>query len=137
MRRMTITAHQAKAVLEAGEAKAIALGVPMNVVVLDAGAHLKAFLRMDGALLGSIDVAQRKARTSALFRAPSEAIWEYCKPGAPAPGLELSNGGLAPFGGGLPLRGREGAMIGAVGVSGGSVEQDLEVARAAAAALVP
>lgn len=134
---MTITAHQAKAVLEAGEAKAIALGVPMNVVVLDAGAHLKAFLRMDGALLGSIDVAQRKARTSALFRAPSEAIWEYCKPGAPAPGLELSNGGLAPFGGGLPLRGREGAMIGAVGVSGGSVEQDLEVARAAAAALVP
>lgn len=137
MRRMTITAHQAKAVLEAGEAKAIALGVPMNVVVLDAGAHLKAFLRMDGALLGSIDVAQRKARTSALFRAPSEAIWEYCKPGAPAPGLELSNGGLAPFGGGLPLRGREGAMIGAVGVSGGSVEQDIEVARAAAAALVP
>ena len=134
---MTITAHQAKAVLEAGEAKAIALGVPMNVVVLDAGAHLKAFLRMDGALLGSIDVAQRKARTSALFRAPSEAIWEYCKPGAPAPGLELSNGGLAPFGGGLPLRGREGAMIGAVGVSGGSVEQDIEVARAAAAALVP
>ncbi|MGD9880480.1 MAG: heme-binding protein [Reyranella sp.] len=134
---MTITTDQAKAVIEAGETKAVALGVPMNIVVLDAGAHLKAFLRMDRALLGSIDVAQRKARTSALFRAPSEAIWDYCKPGAPAPGLELSNGGLAPFGGGLPLIGREGAMIGAVGVSGGSVGQDLEVARAAAAALIP
>lgn len=137
MRPMTITTDQAKAVIEAGETKAVALGVPMNIVVLDAGAHLKAFLRMDRALLGSIDVAQRKARTSALFRAPSEAIWDYCKPGAPAPGLELSNGGLAPFGGGLPLIGREGAMIGAVGVSGGSVGQDLEVARAAAAALIP
>lgn len=137
MRRMTITTDQAKAVIEAGETKAVALGVPMNIVVLDAGAHLKAFLRMDRALLGSIDVAQRKARTSALFRAPSQTIWDYCKPGAPAPGLELSNGGLAPFGGGLPLIGREGAMIGAVGVSGGSVDQDLEVARAAAAALIP
>jgi uncharacterized protein GlcG (DUF336 family) len=134
---MTISTHQAKAMLEGGEAKAIAIGVPMNIVVLDAGAHLKVFLRMDGALLGSIDVAQRKARTSALFGAPSEAIWEYCKPGAAAPGLELSNGGLAPFGGGLPLRRSDGEMIGAVGVSGGSVEQDLDVARAAIAALVP
>lgn len=134
---MMITTQQARAVLEAGEAKAIAIGIAMNIVVLDAGAHLKAFVRMDGALLGSIDVAHRKARTSALFGAPSEALWEYCKPGAPAPGLELSNGGLAPFGGGLPLRSRAGAMIGAVGISGGTVEQDLDVARAAAAALVP
>jgi uncharacterized protein GlcG (DUF336 family) len=131
-----ITIRQAEAIIDAGEAKAVALGVPMNIAVLDTAAHLKAFLRMDGALLGSIDVAQRKARTSALFRAPSEALWEYCKPGAPAPGLELSNGGLAPFGGGLPLLTPAGTMIGAVGVSGGSVEQDLAVARAAAAALL-
>lgn len=131
-----ITIQQAEAIIDAGKASAVALGVPMNIAVLDTAAHLKAFLRMDGALLGSIDVAQRKARTSALFRAPSEALWEYCKPGAPAPGLELSNGGLAPFGGGLPLLTPAGTMIGAVGVSGGSVEQDLAVARAAAAALL-
>lgn len=132
-----ITIQQAKAVIDAAETKATALAVPMNIAVLDTAAHLKAFLRMDGALLGSIDVAQRKARTAALFRAPSEALWEYCKPGAPAPGLELSNGGLAPFGGGLPLLAADGTIIGAVGVSGGSVEQDLAVARAAAAALAP
>jgi uncharacterized protein GlcG (DUF336 family) len=132
-----ITIQQAKAAIDAGETQAIALGVPMNIAVLDMAAHLKAFLRMDEALLGSIDVAQRKARTAALFRAPSEALWEYCKPGASAPGLELSNGGLAPFGGGLPLLAADGTMIGAVGVSGGSVGQDLAVARAAAAALAP
>jgi uncharacterized protein GlcG (DUF336 family) len=91
---------------------------------------------MDGAVLGSIDVATRKATTAALFQARSEAVWEYCKPGAPAPGLELSNGGLAPFAGGIPLRGRGGEMLGAIGVSGGAVAQDLEIAEAGVAALV-
>ena len=106
--------------------------MPVNIAVLDAGAHLKAFGRMDGAVLGSIDVARRKATTAVLFHARSEAVWDYCKPGAPAPGLELSNGGLAPFGGGIPLQpsGRHG-LIGAVGVSGGSVAQDVEIAEAA------
>jgi uncharacterized protein GlcG (DUF336 family) len=104
------------------------------VAVLDAGAHLKAFRRMDGAVLASIDIAISKARTAALFQVNSEAVWEYCKPGAPAPGLELTNGGLAPFGGGIPLRDRDGIVIGAVGVSGGTVAQDMEVAQAALAA---
>ena len=106
----------------------------MVVAVLDAGVHLKAFVRMDGAPLGSIDVALRKASTAALFGVRSEAVWEYCKPGAPAPGLELTNGGLAPYGGGVPLRG-EGELVGAVGVSGGAIAQDLEIAEMAAAAL--
>jgi uncharacterized protein GlcG (DUF336 family) len=128
------TTSQSRNMLAAGEARAAALGVPVNLVVLDAGAHLKAFVRMDGAALGSIDVAVRKARTSVFFQAPSEAVWEFCKPGAPAPGLELSNGGLAPFGGGIPLKGRDGETLGAVGVSGGTVLQDLEIARAAVAA---
>ncbi|MDY0039349.1 MAG: heme-binding protein [Desulforhabdus sp.] len=129
-----MTTHQARAIISAAEAKATAMGVPVNVAVLDSGAHLKAFSRMDDAPLGSIDVAIRKARTAVLFEVNSEAVWEYCKPGAPAPGLELTNGGLAPFPGGIPLKGSDGTMQGAVGVSGGSVEQDFEIAQAALAA---
>jgi uncharacterized protein GlcG (DUF336 family) len=83
-----ITALQAHRMLAAGEGKAVALGVPVNIALLDAGAHLKAFIRMDGAVLGSLDVAMKKARTAALFETTSEAVWEYCKPGAPAHGLD-------------------------------------------------
>lgn len=130
---MGLTAERARAVVDAAESKARALGVQAIVAVLDAGVHLKAFSRMDGAPLGSVDIAIKKARTAALFGVTSEAVWDYCKPGAPAPGLELSNGGLAPFGGGVPLKvGDE--VVGAVGVSGGAVAQDLEIALAAAAA---
>jgi uncharacterized protein GlcG (DUF336 family) len=132
---MTLTSDQARAVIAAAEARAAAIGVPVIVAVVDAGVHLKAFSRMDGAVLGSIDIALKKARTSALFQAESEAVWEYCKPGAPAPALELTNGGLAPFGGGVPLRATNGQLLGAVGVSGGAVVQDTDIAQAAAAAL--
>jgi uncharacterized protein GlcG (DUF336 family) len=117
--------------------QAAAIGVPVNIAILDAGAHLKAFVRMDGAVLGSIDIAMRKARTAVLFETTSEAVWDYCKPGAPAHGLELSNGGLAPFGGGILLKGPNGEALGAVGVSGGAVSQDLEIAQAAVAAFKP
>jgi uncharacterized protein GlcG (DUF336 family) len=130
-----ITLRQANAVLHAAEEKAAAIGVPVNIAILDAAAHLKTFSRMDGAVLGSIDVATRKASTAALFQTRSEAVWEYCKPGAPAPALELSNGGLAPFAGGIPLRGPQGEMLGAIGVSGGAVAQDLEIAEAGVAAI--
>lgn len=132
---MPLTSIQARAVIAAAESRAQALGVPVIIAVVDAGVHLKAFSRMDGAVLGSIDIALKKARTSALFQADSEAVWEYCKPGAPAPALELTNDGLAPFGGGIPLRSAEGEWLGAVGVSGGAVVQDTDIARAAAAAL--
>lgn len=131
-----VTSNQARALIAAGEKRASELGVPVNITVLDAGAHLKAFSRMDGAVLGSIELSSSKARTAVLFSIPSEAVWEYCKPGAPAPGLERSNGGLATFAGGIPLFDASGALIGAVGVSGGAVPQDLEIAKAAAAALV-
>ena len=130
-----ITLRQAYAALRAAEEKATAIGIPVNIAVLDASAHLKTFSRMDGAVLGSIDVATRKAMTAALFQARSEAVWEYCKPGAPAPALELSNGGLAPFAGGIPLRGPQGEILGAIGVSGGTVAQDLEIAEAGVAVL--
>jgi uncharacterized protein GlcG (DUF336 family) len=132
---MTVTKDQAEAVLVAASRHAQTLGVAVNIAVLDAAAHLKAFVRMDRAVLGSIDVAVGKARTAALFQTSSEAVWEYCKPGAPAHNLEASNGGLMPFAGGLPLLAADGSVLGAVGVSGASVAQDLEIARAAAAAL--
>ena len=130
-----MTSDQARKIIAAGEARAAEIGVPVNIAVLDAGTHLKAFVRMDGAVLGSIDVAMGKARTAALFQTTSEAVWDYCKPGAPAPGLQLSNGGLMTFAGGIPLTGADGTMIGAVGVSGGAVSQDREIAEAAAAAI--
>lgn len=129
-----LTARQADAVVAAARERALGLGVAVNVAVVDAGAHLKAFSRMDGAVLGSIDLAMRKARTAVLFECPSEVVWDYCRPGAPAPTLELSHGGLAAFPGGIPLRAEGGVLIGAVGVSGGAVAQDLEIAQAGAAA---
>ena len=105
---MPLSTLQARAVITAAEAKASSMGVPVIIAVVDAGVHLKAFTRMDGAVLGSIDIALKKARTAALFQTNSEAVWEYCKPGAPAPAVELTNGGLAPFAGGVRLRGANG-----------------------------
>ncbi|NVH75779.1 heme-binding protein [Paraburkholderia sp. JPY432] len=128
---MSITSCQAQTIIDGAEEKARDIGLPVVIVVLDAGAHLKAVRRMDGAVLAAIDIAVRKATTAVLFQANSEAVWEFCKPGAPAHGLELSNSGLAPFGGGIPLKGANGIVIGALGVSGGTVEQDVEVAQAA------
>jgi uncharacterized protein GlcG (DUF336 family) len=131
---MQLTSRQAQAMINAGESRALEIGVPVIIAVLDAGANLKAFSRMDGAVLASIDIAIKKARTAALFECNSEAVWEYCKPGAPAPGLEFTNGGLAPFMGGIPLKGPAGEFIGAVGVSGGAVPQDFDIAQAAVTA---
>lgn len=129
---MEISQARSDAVIAAAGAKATEIGVPMNVAVLDGAGHLKAFLRMDGALLGSIDVAMRKAKTAVLFGMNTEAVGEFCKPGGTSPGLESTNGGLVVFAGGIPLRDTEGRPIGAVGVSGGSVAQDFHVAEAAA-----
>lgn len=123
------------AAIAAAREEARAIGVPMNIALLDGGANLKAFLRMDGALLGSIDIALRKAKTAALFGMNSESVGEFCKPGGTSPGLEDTNGGLTVFAGGLPLRDSEGRLLGAVGVSGGSVVQDFQVAEAAARAV--
>jgi uncharacterized protein GlcG (DUF336 family) len=133
-KHMELNAHQARTVIEGAEARARELGLPVVIAVLDGGAHLKAFQRMDGAVLASIDIAIRKASTAVLFQANSEVVWEYCKPGAPAPGLQLTNGGLATFGGGIPLKAPNGAVVGALGVSGGTVAQDMDVAGAGLAA---
>jgi uncharacterized protein GlcG (DUF336 family) len=118
-------------VIATAQAKACQIGVPMNIAVVDGGSHLKAFVRMDGALLGSIDIALRKARTAALFGMNTEGLFEFCKPGGSSFGLERTNGGLVVFAGGIPLK-FEGEVIGAIGVSGGAVEQDFVVAEAGA-----
>lgn len=130
-----ITIEQARKVIAAGEARAAEIGVAANIAVLDGAVHLKAFGRMDGALLGSIDIAIGKARTSALFGMATQDVGEFCKPGGTSLGLENSNGGLVVFAGGLPIRDAAGTLIGAVGISGGAVAQDFDIARAAAAAL--
>jgi uncharacterized protein GlcG (DUF336 family) len=134
---MHITSDEIELLVEAAKSKAADIGIAVSIAVLDAGGHLKAFLRMDGAWLGSIDVAIRKARTSVLFEAQTQDIWEVCKPGAQAHGLELTNEGLVTFAGGMPLLGADGKLVAAIGVSGGQVAQDFEVVRAAYAAFAP
>jgi uncharacterized protein GlcG (DUF336 family) len=118
--------------IERAHGHADVIGVPMNIAVVDGGGHLLAFARMDGAILGSIDIALAKAKTSVLFNGPSENLWDYCKPGGPAPATEYTNGGLIPYAGGVAIHDDAGTLIGAVGVSGGLPVQDGEVARAAA-----
>ncbi len=128
---LAMTLADAELLLQAAKTKAKAIGVSASIVVLDAAAHLKAFCRMDGAWLGSIDVAMRKARTSVLFEMNTETVWEIGNPEAQAHGIETTNGGLVTFAGGMPLKGPEGQILGSVGVSGGLVPQDAEIAQAA------
>ncbi len=132
---MDITLDEALAVLDAAHEKAKALGTKMNIAVVDAGANLKAFVRMDGAFLGSIDIAIKKAKTARFFDMPTGELGKLAQPGEPLYHIEFSNGGLITFPGGLPLKNAEGVVIGAIGVSGSTVENDHEVATAGAAAL--
>ncbi len=131
---MSINQAQANAAIVAARQAAVSIGVPMNIAVYDDGANLKAFERMDGALPGSLDIAMNKARTAALFGFNTEALYAFSKPGGTSPGFDQSNGGLTVFAGGIPVRDQGGRLLGAVGVSGGTVTQDFEVATAAAAA---
>ena len=125
----------AERVLAAAKKKAAEIGTKMDIAVVDAGANLKAFVRMDGAWLGSIDIAQRKARTARWFDMNTGEIGKLSQPGGPLFGIEHSNGGLITFPGGIPLKNSKGEVVGAIGVSGSSVENDHTVALAGAAAL--
>ena len=110
-------------------------GYKMNVAVVDAGANLKGFLRMDGAWLGSVDIAVKKAETARYFDMPTGEIGKLSQPGGALFGIEHSNGGLITFPGGIPLENEAGDVIGAVGVSGGAVEEDHATAEAGTKAL--
>ncbi len=111
------------------------IGVKMNVAVVDAGANLKAFARMDGAWLGSIDIAIKKARTARFFDMNTGEIGNLSQPGGSLYNIEHSNDGLITFPGGVPINDAAGEIIGAIGVSGSTVENDHIVAEAAAAAM--
>lgn len=124
-----LTLREAMDRTAAGVAKATEMGVAMNVAVVDASGLLLHFSRMEDAWLGSIDIAIRKARTAAYFTMPTADIGTLSQPGGELYNIEVTNGGLVTFGGGLPIV-SGGRVIGAVGVSGGRVSEDTAVAEA-------
>src|SRR5262250_1842452 len=132
----TVTLEDAKQMLSAAEAKAASLGIPYCVAVVDAGGHLVAFLRQDGALIGSIDLAIDKAVTARMFDKATSDLARLAQSGKPLFGIQESNAGkVVIFGGGVPVM-LHGSVVGAVGASAGTVEQDIAVAEAAVAGLV-
>ena len=132
---MNITLEQAQKVVAAAIAKSVEMGVKMDIAVIDSGTNLTAFARMDGAWIGSIDIAMKKAKTARYFDMPTGVIGTLSQPGGPLYNIEHSNGGLISFPGGLPISNATGEIIGAIGVSGSSVEDDHAVAEAGVAAL--
>ena len=125
-----ITADLANKMVAAAISKSDALGLRMNIAIVDVGANLKAFHRMDGAWIGSVDIACKKASTARFFDMPTGKIGELSQPGGTLYNIENSNGGLISFPGGLPITNNQGTVIGAIGVSGASVEDDHAVATA-------
>ena len=125
---------QANAALEAAIKKAEEIGTTMDIAIVDVGGNLKAFARMDGAWLGSIDIAQKKARTARWFDMNTGDIGQLSQPGGPLFNIEHSNGGLITFPGGVPIKDGD-IVIGAIGVSGSTVENDHTVAAAGANAV--
>jgi uncharacterized protein GlcG (DUF336 family) len=132
-----VTLAAAQAMIEAARKHAEKIRVPMNIAVVDDGANLVAFARMDGGWLGSIDISQDKAFTARAFDMPTKELAKMSQPGEPLFGITASNDGrVVIFAGGIPLN-VDGRVVGAVGVSGGRPDQDHEVAEAGAAAFVP
>ncbi|MBE7659593.1 heme-binding protein [Tenacibaculum finnmarkense] len=127
---MNITLSQAKKVLATATIKAISLNTKMSISVVDAGANLVAFERMDGAFLGPIDIAMKKAKTAALFGKNTDVLGTLSQPGQPLYNIEHSNNGMITFAGGIPIKNSDGVLIGAIGVSGSTVENDFKVAQA-------
>jgi uncharacterized protein GlcG (DUF336 family) len=125
-----LTLTLAEQIVKAALKKSEDMNLRMDIAVVDAGGNLKAFVRMDNAWLGSIDICIKKARTARFFDMPTAKIGELSQPGGSLFGIEHSNAGLITFGGGLPLQDGEGNIIGAIGVSGSSVENDVKVAQA-------
>jgi len=129
----TLTLAEAKEILSGAEAKAESLGIAYNIAVVDAGGHLLAFARQDGALIGSIDLAIDKASTARIFNKSTAYLATLAQSGKPLFGIQESNAGkVVIFGGGIPII-FDGNIVGAIGASAGTVEQDIAVAEAGAA----
>ena len=131
----TISLEDAKRMLAAAETKAASLGIAYNIAVVDSGGHLVAFLRQDGALIGSINLAINKAVTARIFNRATSDLARLAQSGDPLFGIQESNSGqVVIFGGGIPIM-FNGRIIGGVGASAGTVDQDIAVAEAAIAVL--
>jgi uncharacterized protein GlcG (DUF336 family) len=129
-----ITLKDAKEIIAAAEVKAIEIGQPMNIAVVDAGGNLISHVRMDNAWIGSIDISIKKAYTSRAFDIATKDLATHSQSGDQFFGIHASNNGkIMIFAGGIPLK-RDGKVVGAIGVSGGSGEQDHSVAEAGAIA---
>lgn len=130
----TLSLDDARRVIAAGEDKAREIGSPSNVAVVDVGGNLVAHIRMDDAWIGSVDISINKAFTARAFDITTGDLADNAQPGDQFYGISASNHGrVMIFAGGIPLR-SDGAVVGAVGVSGGTGEQDQAVAEAAASA---
>lgn len=130
-----VSTESAQAAVKAAITAATNIGAKMNIAVVDAGANLKAFARMDGAWLGSIDIAIKKAKTARFFDMNTGEVGKLSQPGGSLYNIEHSNGGLITFPGGVPLKNVHGEVIGAIGVSGSTVENDHAVAESGAKAI--
>ena len=129
-----MTLGEARKVIAAAEQKAADIKQPMNIAVVDEGGNLVSHARMDGAWIGSIDISINKAFTSRAFDISTKDLAQYSQSGGQFFGIHISNHGrVMIFAGGIPLK-RSGKVVGAVGVSGGSGEQDQAVAEAGAKA---
>lgn len=129
-----MTLQEARTIIAAAERKAEEIGQPMNIAVVDAGGNLKAFVRMENAWLGSVDIAINKAWTSRAFDISTKELSELSQSGDQFFGIHVSNHGrVMIFAGGVPLK-RGGQVVGAIGVSGGMGKQDQAVAEAGAEA---
>ena len=131
---MNITLAQAEKMITVAKKKSVAIDTKMNIAIVDAGANLVAFARMDGAWLGSLDISIKKAKTARFFDMNTGDIGGLSQPGGSLYNIEHSNNGLITFPGGIPIKDKDGVIIGAIGVSGSSVENDHTVAAAAVAA---
>ncbi len=128
--KLELSLEDAKKIIQDAEAKAKEIGVKMNIAVVDVGGNLIAFERMDNAWLGSINIAQSKAFTAVAFNMTTEDLGKESQAGKSLFGIHTTNNGkIVIFGGGIPLT-RKGVLVGAIGVSGGAVPQDIEVAKA-------
>jgi uncharacterized protein GlcG (DUF336 family) len=132
--KLSISADTARRLLEAGESAARELGVPMAIAVTDESGVLKAFVRMDGAALLSVGIAQDKAYSAASFGIPTHGWFEFIKDDPPLLHGIVKTPRLTVYGGGYPVK-VDDQVIGAVGVSGGHYNQDMKVAEAALAAV--
>jgi uncharacterized protein GlcG (DUF336 family) len=131
-----LSLEMAEKVLSAALAKAQEISSPSSIAVIDDGRELVTFSRMDGALLASVGISQAKAYTARSLNLATKDVGDFTQPGAPLFGLQTAHLGigraLVTFGGGVPIS-LGGEIIGAIGVAGGSPDQDHEIASAGAA----